>query len=101
MIKDLGPITPILGVCLGHQGIIDAFGGKVTNAGCVRHGKTSPVQHIDSELFKKNLPNNYDFYNSSDELLDRVNNLLKSNSEIKVENYNYLHKNFTKFLRNI
>ena len=50
---------------------------------------------------KKNLPNNYDFYNSSDELLDRVNNLLKSNSEIKVENYNYLHKNFTKFLRNI
>ena len=57
-------------------------------------------QH-DSELFKKNLPNNYDFYNSSDELIDRVNNLLKSNSEIKVENYNYLHKNFTKFLRNI
>jgi len=52
VIKDMGPQTPILGVCLGHQGIIDAFGGKVTNAGCVRHGKTSPVNHIDSELFK-------------------------------------------------
>lgn len=51
VIKDLGPTTPILGVCLGHQGIIQAFGGKVTNAGCVRHGKTSPVKHTDSELF--------------------------------------------------
>ena len=29
VIKDIGPTTPILGVCLGHQGIIDAFGGKV------------------------------------------------------------------------
>ena len=52
VIKDMGSSTPILGVCLGHQGIIDAFGGKVTNAGCVRHGKTSPVDHIDSKLFK-------------------------------------------------
>lgn len=52
VIKDMGSSTPILGVCLGHQGIIDAFGGKVTNAGCVRHGKTSPVNHIDSKLFK-------------------------------------------------
>ena len=52
VIKDIGPITPILGVCLGHQGIISAFGGKVTNAGCVRHGKTSPVKHTNSELFK-------------------------------------------------
>jgi anthranilate synthase component 2 len=52
VIKELGSTTPILGVCLGHQGIIDAFGGKITNAGCVRHGKTSQVDHIDSELFK-------------------------------------------------
>jgi len=52
VIKDLGNSTPILGVCLGHQGIISAFGGKVTNAGCVRHGKTSPVKHTNSELFK-------------------------------------------------
>ena len=52
VIKDIGSSTPILGVCLGHQGIISSFGGKVTNAGCVRHGKTSPVKHNNSELFK-------------------------------------------------
>lgn len=52
VIKDMGPTIPILGVCLGHQGIIHAFGGKVTNAGCVRHGKTSPVDHTNSDLFK-------------------------------------------------
>ena len=52
VIKQIGPTTPILGVCLGHQGIIHAFGGKVTNAGRVRHGKTSPVDHTNSELFR-------------------------------------------------
>ncbi len=52
VIKEIGPITPILGVCLGHQGIIQAFGGKVTNAGCVRHGKTSLVEHTNSKLFR-------------------------------------------------
>lgn len=51
MIKQLGPETPILGVCLGHQGIIHAFGGRVTNAGCVRHGKTSPVRHSGTGIF--------------------------------------------------
>ncbi len=52
VIKDMGSTTPILGVCLGHQGIIEAFGGKVVNAGCVRHGKTSQVKHTESELFR-------------------------------------------------
>jgi len=52
VVKEFGPTVPILGVCLGHQGIIDAFGGKVTNAGCVRHGKTSPVNYVESELFE-------------------------------------------------
>ena len=52
VIKNIGSKIPILGVCLGHQGIISSFGGKVTNAGCVRHGKTSPVKHNNSELFK-------------------------------------------------
>lgn len=51
VIRDLGPTKPILGVCLGHQGIIHVFGGKVTNAGCVRHGKTSPIKHTDDKLF--------------------------------------------------
>jgi len=52
VIRDVGGLIPILGVCLGHQGIISFFGGKVTNAGCVRHGKTSPVKHTNAELFK-------------------------------------------------
>ncbi len=52
VIKKLGSTVPIFGVCLGHQGIIDAFGGKVTNAGCVRHGKTSQVNYVESKLFK-------------------------------------------------
>jgi anthranilate synthase component 2 len=45
VILKLGPTTPILGVCLGHQGIIDCFGGKVVNAGNVRHGKTSLIKY--------------------------------------------------------
>ena len=52
VIKEIGPTKPLLGICLGHQGIIHAFGGKVTNAGCVRHGKTSPIKHVDSPLFE-------------------------------------------------
>ena len=51
VIQELGPITPILGVCLGHQGIISCFGGKVVNAGNVRHGKTSQVKDYDDSIF--------------------------------------------------
>ena len=52
VIMELGPETPILGVCLGHQGIIDCFGGKVTNARNIRHGKTSQIKHYGDSLFK-------------------------------------------------
>ncbi len=52
VIKEIGPTKPILGVCLGHQGIIHAFGGKITNAGRIRHGKTSPIKHIEDPLFQ-------------------------------------------------
>ena len=51
VITELGSTTPILGVCLGHQGIISCFGGKVVNAGNVRHGKTSQVKHYDDSIF--------------------------------------------------
>ena len=51
VIQKLGPKLPILGICLGHQGIINCFGGKVVNAGHVRHGKTSQIQHYDDSLF--------------------------------------------------
>jgi anthranilate synthase component 2 len=46
-----GPRIPILGVCLGHQGIVHAFGGKVINAKKVRHGKTSIIQYTSGKLF--------------------------------------------------
>ena len=52
VIQELGPTLPILGICLGHQGIIDCFGGKVVNAGKARHGKTSQIKHYDDSLFK-------------------------------------------------
>ncbi len=42
---------PILGVCLGHQSIGEAFGGKVIRAGRVMHGKTSPVTHDNRGVF--------------------------------------------------
>ena len=42
---------PILGVCLGHQSIGQAFGGKIVHAREVMHGKTSPMYHSDSGVF--------------------------------------------------
>lgn len=52
VITKLGPTKPILGICLGHQGIISCFGGKVVNAGNVRHGKTSPIKHFNDTIFE-------------------------------------------------
>lgn len=43
---------PILGVCLGHQAMAQAFGGKIVRARQVIHGKTSPVQHNGKSVFR-------------------------------------------------
>lgn len=56
VILELCEKIPILGVCLGHQGIVHAFGGKVVNAGRVRHGKTSTIRYTKDNLFE-NLKN--------------------------------------------
>ena len=45
VIERLGPRIPILGVCLGHQAIGQAYGGEVVRAGRIMHGKTSPIRH--------------------------------------------------------
>lgn len=51
VIRELGPSTPVLGVCLGHQCIGQAYGGVVTRAGRLMHGKTSMVYHKRDPLF--------------------------------------------------
>lgn len=47
---------PLLGVCLGHQSIGQYYGGKIVRADNLMHGKTSPVRHRNTDIFK-DLPN--------------------------------------------
>lgn len=58
-IKYFGGKIPILGVCLGHQAIGDAFGGTVIRARRIMHGKTSPMLHDGKGVFA-GLPNPFD-----------------------------------------
>ena len=59
VIRELGPHTPTLGVCLGHQCIGEAFGGLVVRAERLMHGKTSRIYHYDEDLFH-DVPNPFD-----------------------------------------
>jgi anthranilate synthase component II len=51
-IQRMGEHTPILGVCLGHQSIGAAYGGKIVRAKRLMHGKTSPINHDASGIFE-------------------------------------------------
>ena len=51
MIRAFAGRLPVLGVCLGHQSIVEVFGGKVVRAGRLMHGKTSAIQHDGRTLF--------------------------------------------------
>jgi anthranilate synthase component 2 len=59
VIRELGGRIPILGVCLGHQSIGQAFGGEVIRARQVMHGKTSPIHHAGVGVFS-GLPNPFE-----------------------------------------
>ena len=59
VIRRLGPRIPILGVCLGHQSIGQAYGGDVVRAGRIMHGKTSRIRHEGKGVFA-GLPDGYE-----------------------------------------
>jgi para-aminobenzoate synthetase component II len=59
VIRRFGPHLPILGVCLGHQCIGAAYGGRIVRAGRLMHGKTSPIRHDGRSVFA-GLPNPFE-----------------------------------------
>ncbi len=59
VVKRFAGKIPILGVCLGHQSVGQAFGGEIIKAGRLMHGKTSMIHHDGKTLFK-NLPNPFE-----------------------------------------
>jgi anthranilate synthase component 2 len=59
LIRRLGPRVPTLGVCLGHQAVVEAFGGEVGQAQALLHGKSSPVEHDGRGVFA-GLPASFD-----------------------------------------
>jgi anthranilate synthase/aminodeoxychorismate synthase-like glutamine amidotransferase len=52
MIRAFAGRVPVLGVCLGHQSIVEVFGGEIVRAGRLMHGKTSPVEHDGRGVFE-------------------------------------------------
>jgi len=59
VVRRFGKETPILGVCLGHQSIAYAFGGRIVSAKRLMHGKVSLIRHDDSEIFR-GVPNPFE-----------------------------------------
>lgn len=52
VLRKISPKVPTLGVCLGHQGIGSVYGGKISRAKVLKHGKTSMIEHDGQYLFK-------------------------------------------------
>ncbi len=82
VIKEIGKTKPVLGVCLGHQGIGICFGAKITNAPVLMHGKTSQVTHDGKTIFK-DIPQNFNAGRYHSLIIDRdsLNGELEVTSE--------------------
>ena len=84
VIRRIGPSVPILGVCLGHQCIGEVFGGVVERNWRLMHGKTSPIFHDGSPLFK-GIPSPFEAtrYHSLVVRRDRLPSVLKITAQTK------------------
>jgi len=65
-----GPRIPVLGVCLGHQSMAEAFGGKVVRAGRIMHGKISHIRH-DQRTIYRDLPHVFEATRYHSLIVDR------------------------------
>ena len=72
VIKHFAGKIPILGVCLGHQSVVEAFGGEIVKAGKLMHGKTSMVSHDNRTIFQ-NLPDPFEATRYHSLVVNRAN----------------------------
>ena len=52
LVREAAGIVPVLGVCLGHQSIAQAFGANIVRAPILMHGKVSNIRHLGADIFK-------------------------------------------------
>ena len=96
IVKEVYTKVPILGVCLGHQIIGQAFGGKIINAKNLMHGKISKIKHINKGLFK-NIKNNFEATRYHSLVVDRkklAKNLLVTAETKNKTIMGLMHKNY-------
>jgi len=71
VVQELSRKKPIMGICLGHQSIAEAFGGRIVRAGRLVHGKTSRIYHNGTGIFK-GIPNPFEATRYHSLIIDRA-----------------------------